>query len=477
MQETLTALRQQLEALGQELAKLRHENEVLKQENRSLREALMKAERASKRQAAPFSRGKGKADPKRPGRKSGEGYGCRASRPGPGKVDRVLEVPVTTGLQDAQGQVLCPDCHFPLTDHCIYPQYQTDLPAPPPALVTQFNVEVAHCPRCGTSYQGRHPDQISDALHGANNQLGPRALGLMAQLKYEAGLSFGKVQRLMAEHFGLPVGRATVARAAQRLARQATPSYHQLIFSLRQSRVIWADETGWRIGRQLAWLWVFTSAEVTVYAIDPHRGHEVIESILGPSFPGTLTSDGLPAYDVVVAGARQQCLGHLIKHCRTIEASKTRGAVCFSRQVAAVLRAGVRVHQRREQLTPQGFKQQRGKIEAAMDRLLQKHLTDPDNARLARRLKRHRRQLFTYLHDETGQTDPTNNAAERALRPSVITRKVGACNRSEKGANATAILTSVLRTCQQKATSFVNVMTDLLRQRDPKPHSMTEAIS
>lgn len=98
---------------------------------------------------------------------------------------------------------------------------------------------------------------------------------------------------------------------------------------------------------------------------------------------------------------------------------------------------------------PHGFKVQRGKIEAAMDRLLEKNLTDPGNARLARRLQKHRDHIFTYLYDETGETEPTNNLAEREIRPGVITRKLGACNRSPIGAKTTAILTSVIRTCKK----------------------------
>lgn len=155
------------------------------------------------------------------------------------------------------------------------------------------------------------------------------------------------------------------------------------------------------------------------------------------------------AYDPVSAGAKQQCNAHLLKACSQIEAVKTRGAVRFSRQVASVLRAGIKLHRRRYELMPHGFKVQRGKIEAAMDRLLEKNLTDPGNARLARRLQKHRDHIFTYLYDETGETEPTNNLAEREIRPGVITRKLGACNRSPIGAKTTAILTSVIRTCKK----------------------------
>lgn len=97
-----------------------------------------------------------------------------------------------------------------------------------------------------------------------------------------------------------------------------------------------------------------------------------------------------------------------------------------------------------------------------MDRLLEKNLTDPDNARLARRLQKHRNHIFTYLYDETGETDPTNNLAERDLRPGVITRKMGACNRSIKGAKATAILTSIIRTSKKNEQDVIEVLVRML---------------
>jgi hypothetical protein len=135
--------------------------------------------------------------------------------------------------------------------------------------------------------------------------------------------------------------------------------------------------------------------------------------------------------------------------------------------VASVLRAGINLHRRRGELTPHGFNSQRGKIEAALDRLLEKNLTDPDNARLARRLQKHRDHIFTYLYDETGETDPTNNAAEREIRPAVITRKNGACNRSPRGAKTTSILTSLIRTCKKNAKDVIEVIGEILCSPDP----------
>lgn len=453
--------------LREENEELRCENQALRQEIARLKEELEKSKRAGKRQAAPFSRDKGVEDPKPPGRKKGDKYGERSSRPLPEHIDRVIDVPVKTGVVDIEGFPLCPQCHVALETCEVHAQYQTELPVIPKPVVTQFNVEIAECPCCNSRFQGRHPEQTSDALGAAANQLGPRLLALTAQLKYEYGLSFAKIKELLLALFNVKIGRATPARSAQRIADCAEPTYCQLILSLQGSKVVCVDETGWRIGRSSCWLWVFTDRTITVYVIDLSRGHEVIEKILGEKFQGTLSSDGFSAYDPVAAGDKQHCNAHLLKACSQIEAMKSRGAVMFSRQVAAVLRAGINLHRRRDKLTPHGFNVQRGKIEAAMDRLLEKNLTDPDNARLARRLQKHRDHIFTYLYDVTGETEPTNNAAEREIRPAVITRKNGACNRSANGAKATAILSSVIRSCKKSGKNVINTIAELLCSPEP----------
>ena len=339
-------LKKEIAALREENEHLRKENNALHTENARLKDDLEKAQRAGKRQASPFSKDKGKPSPKKPGRKPGKGYGKRASRPVPDRIDREIDVPVTTGVSDLNGDPACPDCHTALQNREIQPQYQTDIPPLPAPVVTKFNVETAACPCCGKRFQGRHPEQSSDALHAAGNQIGPRLLAFAAKLKYEYGLSFGKIQRLLYTAFGVKIGRSTIARAAHRLADKAEPIYSGLILSLRQSRVVHADETGWRIGLKSAWMWVFTDKTLTVYVIDPSRGHEVIERVLGKDFQGTLVSDAFMAYNPVNAGAKQQCTAHLLKTCRQIEEMKTRGAVRFSRHAASVLRAGINLHKR-----------------------------------------------------------------------------------------------------------------------------------
>jgi len=375
----------------------------------------------------------------------------------------VIEVPLPSAD--------CPACGGPLTDHEVQEQFQVDIPPLHP-ITTQFNVHVARCRRCGTRVQGRHPEQTSDALGAAAVQVGPRALALACEMKHRLGVTYGKLKTFFQAAFQLGLGRATFARADQRLAQRLEPTYLALVLAIRQRKVVYADETGWKIGGHNAWLWVFTETEITVYVIDFSRSHEVVEQVLGKEFAGVLGCDGFLAYDPLDY-EQQKCLAHLLRSCSEIEAIKSRGAVRFSQQVARLLRAAIKLKERREQMSPHGYQVACGRLEAALDRLLQAHLTDPDNARLAKRLQKHRYQLLTFLYNEA--VEPTNNRAERALRPAVIARKLSAGNRTERGAKTHAIVASVIQTCRQQGYDFLQAAQQLLCSPQPLVLPIVEA--
>jgi transposase len=458
-----------IEDLVTENERLHIENERLQAETATLKQRLAEletvvhelkaqleaAQRAGKRQATPFSRGAPKAKPKKPGRKKGH---RAAHRPSPDHVNHVEEAPLPP---------TCPDCGGAVIEDEVQVQYQEDIPRPIPPIVTQFNVHVGHCEQGLHRMQGRHADQISDALGAAAIQIGPNALGLAAEMKHGLGVSYGKVARLLATSFGLQLERSTVARADERLANRLVPTYHCLLLQLRASEVVHVDETGWKVAGRNAWLWVFTNESLSVYTIDPTRAHEVVERILGKDFAGVLGCDCFLAYDALKTYTQSKCAGHLLRRCAEISESKSGRAVRFSQQVARLLRAAITLKQRQadQKISDHGYAVACGRLEAALDRLLAGHYTDPDNARLAKLLRKQRRHLLTFLY--VAAMDPTNNAAEREIRPAVLIRKTNGCNRSPIGAQTHSILTSVIRTCQKHGRDFVNLMKQVLRLPSP----------
>lgn len=417
-----------------------------------LRRQVDELRRGSKRQAAPFSKGEPKEHPRQPGRKPGH---PPAHRLIPDQIDRIAAAPLPSRA--------CPDCGGRIHEVEVVAQYQTDLPPIQP-ITTRFDVEVGTCQDCGKRVQGRHPDQTSEALGSAAVQIGPHALALGCEMKHRLGISYGKIHTFFQSVFAFPLSRATLVRADHRLATLLTPTYEQLILSIRGKEVVHGDETGWKIGGHHAWLWVFTEETITVYLIDPSRGHQVIERVLGADFQGVLGCDCFLAYDAVDY-RQQKCVAHLLRTAKELDQDKTRGAVRFPRAIRRLFQAAIRLKQRQKDLTPHGVAVARGRLENALDRLLAGHFTDPDNARFARRLSKHRHQLFTFL--DLSVVPPTNNAAERALRPAVIARKLSAGNRTPRGAKTHSILASVIQTCRQKGEDFRALVKALLCSPHP----------
>src|ERR1700722_9671767 len=243
-----------------DLDRAKQENERLRKEIERLKQEA--ALRASKRQAAPHSRGTSKTNPQRPGRKPGRRYGRQACRPIPARVDERVTVPLPE---------CCPHCGGGVEAESCETQYQEEIVRR--TIVRRFDIAVGHCCKCKRRVQGRHPLQTSDALGVGSVQLGPEALTLAAILNKQMGLSLGHTRPVLSYGFGLEVSRGGLYRALARMADRAEPTYDRLVETARQAPVNGMDETGWKVGGRLQWLHVAVSAQVTVYAVLPGRGN------------------------------------------------------------------------------------------------------------------------------------------------------------------------------------------------------------
>jgi transposase len=202
-------------------------------------------------------------------------------------------------------------------------QYQEDLPPVRP-IVRAFHVHIGECQQCGRRVQGRHLLQTSDALGAAAAQLGPVAVATAAHLHKECGLPLGKIVRFYQEHFGLTVTPGGLVHALHRAARQATPTYDALREMVRQRPIVVPDETGWRVGGELHWLWVAATSSETVYAVHRGRGFDEAAALLGADFAGVLVRDGWAPYRQFAQAAHQTCLAHLCRRCHELQTDHPR---------------------------------------------------------------------------------------------------------------------------------------------------------
>jgi transposase len=445
-------------ALQAQIARLEAQVTALQQENATLREHLTAAERASKRQATPFARRARAIAPKKPGRKRGQGRFARRAIPTQAHAEQTVPLPA------------CPHCAGELTRRTTHEQFQVEIPPVAP-VVTRFVTESAYCPACAKRVRSTHPEQISTAAGAAGVVLGPRVKAFAADLHHRLGLSYGKIADLLAEVFGLPVTRGGLCQAEAHLARLAEQIYAELLAALRASEVVHVDETGWRIGGLAAWLWVFTNQHLTVYTMQQSRGHEVVLNILGQEFAGVLVADCFVAYDAAALSAwlHQKCVAHLLRELRDLAQTKRGTVQAWVLDLMTLLRDALALKAGATDLRAPEYEAAATVLEDRLDRLIAGAVRsqDADRARLGRRLDKHRVEILRFLYIE--DLEATNNRAERQLRPAVVTRKTGGCNRTASGAAAHAILMSVLATCRQRGMKILDYLVKLQQYGSTSP--------
>ena len=456
--QELRRTREEGERARRRIEQLEKENQRLEEENKRLRKELETAQRAARRQAAPFSRCKTKSHPQRPGRKSGAAHGPHHQRPIPDHVDEEI-------LVSAPEQ--CPGCGGRLTVERIEPQYQEEIVRR--TWVRRFQVPVCRCTQCDQRVQGRHPLQTSDALGAAAVQVGPEAVTLGVLMNKSLGLPHADAATILRQGFGLTMSRSGICRAIQRVARKAEATWHALRDAARRSALAHIDETGWKVEAQLRWLWAVVSEQVTFCEILPGRGFAEASAILGAEYAGWLIHDGWRVYYKFLKAAHQSCVAHLIRRCRDLAEVATPAAARFPLAVKQLLEEGLALRDRylEQKISLHGLWTATGRLEAKLDRLLARTYREPANRRLAKHLRHERPYLFTFLYCP-GLVDATNNLAERVMRMLVVIRKNWGGNRTEHGARAQAVLTSVLCTARQQDKDVFELLVDLLRSRHPK---------
>lgn len=433
-----------------------------------LRRQLETAVAAGKRQAAPFAKKKPAAEPKTPGRKAGAQHGTHSHRPPPTpeQIDEVHEATLPNG---------CPGCHGILDETHVVKQYQTDIPRKP--IIRQFNIHCGRCRGCGQTCSGRHPLQTSKAIGAAESQMGPDAQAAVVLLNKDAGLSYGKIAAFFGALFGIALTRGACAQIVLRAGRRLRPAYAEIQQRLKESEQITPDETGWRVGGHPAWLHAWVGDDVTCYVISPRRNADALEAVIGLDWSGTLIHDGFASYDRFMLACHQQCLAHPLRRAHDLEPTLTGAAQRFSRQVITLFQGALQV---RDDFLEGTLDE--AALAAAHTRCLddletltagrQRHAA---NETFARHLWVHAEHWFQFLIDPS--IPATNYLAEQAIRPAVVNRKVWGGNRTEAGAEAQGIVSSVLQTCKQQANSAFSYVRDTLCQGFASLFNATELIT
>ena len=428
------------------VTRLQEQNARLTAANEELHKELAEAKRAGKRQAAPFSKGKRTSKPKRPGRKPGMGLFSYRKPPSADEVTEPVEdVPVSGDT--------CPGCGGVLEHEGVRLAYVTDLPPIRRPQVTAYRVQVCRCRSCGKAVRGRHPDIAPDQYGASAHRVGKRLMAAAHVLHYGVGVPVRKVPAVLRALAGVRVSQGAISQDALRRAAGAVgDAYSRLRTSVRASPFVHTDDTGWRVGGERAFLMAFETEEAAVYQVRARHRNEEVREVVPSDYGGVMVTDRGRSYDAqALSGVKQQkCLAHVLRSVSEVVHTKTGRGRSFGKSLSALLREAMDLWRAYHRGEAEDFEVQAERLKQQLSyHLRDRPMTDADSYRLQNELGWHddRGNLLRFLDDPN--IEPTNNRAERALRPAVIARKVSHCSKSVEGADAFSAFTSVIRTLER----------------------------
>ena len=369
-----------------------------------------------------------------------------SSRPRPARIDHIQAIPAGD---------TCPDCGTAFSGKgATRSRVVEDIVLVRPTVITKYVIERRWCPSCRTY----HEDALTEAL--PRHRLGLHVLLFVVYQKVALGLSYSKIQRELRTYFGLTISVGELPSMVAEVAALFGPAYARLLQLMRQQAAIHIDETSWRVDGVPHWLWVFVNDVVALYVVSRSRGSKVPQALLGADFEGVVISDFFSAY-APLSVEKAKCWAHLLRDShdyakgQDADSERTR----FHRTLHGLfVEMGLALEQ------VQAEEASRQQVYSEMREKLWCFATEQWRTwqcqQLAERIKKYLDDLVVWLKDPA--VDPTNNAAERALRGAVVTRKTSFGSRSKRGAHAFARLLSIIMTWERQGKDFFTTAHDAL---------------
>ncbi len=434
-----------LEARVETLTSIVH---ALQEQVGTLQEQLNQTSRNSSR--PPSSDPLQHQRPQRP-----RGQRRRGGQPGhPGSTRTLIpvaDVDEVVVIKPAQ----CTHCQAPLSGDDPTPWRHQVIEIPPlKPVVTEYQWHQLACPACGETTRAPWPAGVPSGTYG------PRVQATVALCTGAYRLSKRTTQQAMEEVFGVPMSVGTISHLEQATTAAVAAPVEEARTYVHEQAVAHLDETSWRQGDKHAWLWVAVTSWVTVFVVRMSRGGEVARELLGKRFGGILVTDRYSAYNWYPVRWRQLCWAHLL---RDFEAMRARGG-CSEELGDALLAQAHQMftwwHRVQEgTLKRSTFRSSMTPLRREVERLLEagRHCGMPKTAGTCRDILKRREALWTFV--QVAGVEPTNNAAERSIRPGVLWRKGSFGTQSAEGSRFVESMLTVVATLKQQQRNVLEYLT------------------
>jgi transposase len=436
----------QLKELNQELRQERRHSQEVERENQQLRAQLQALHRRQfkgpKTSAQPSTDGPSSQRKKR-GAPLGHPPWQRAK---PKRIDRVVVVPAPHTCPD------CQNCDLQPVQQ-VHEHVQEDIVLEPRTVVTCFRHQLAHCPKCDKEVWRCGPGELPGAY------IGPAAKATAAYLRYQLNVSDRKISQFFGDFFGLKFVPASAYGFERQVVRRGLPLYEDLLQKVRALAVAHGDETSWRHDGNPYWAWYAGNEDLAFYHLDAHRSAQAAQVVFGERFNGTLVADGFASYNGVHPKDRQSCLAHIKTKAKELaaELALLKGKAAdpdarqFCQNIQGWVRTACQAHHRlcRGRWRAKAAKRKGQALRRELRALCATALRYPKAEGFRKRLLGPEQKLLLTCFRRR-QVPPTNNQAERSLRPLVIMRKIVQGTRSDKGLQNHSVLRSLFETARRQ---------------------------
>jgi transposase len=325
------------------------------------------------------------------------------------------------------------------------------------AVVTEFQGHARTCPGCGHVTRERIPAEIRA------HTFGPRLSAALGYLSGSQHLSQRGLEETTEALFEVPISLGTIGALQQELSAALEAPHQEIAQVVRQAEVKHVDETGWKQAGQKRWLWTAVTAGAVYFLVQVGRGANGLRGVLGAVIRGVVCSDRWSAYQVLPLAQRQICWAHLKRDFQAMVDRGGAGAsigeqLVFHTDMLFDLWYKVRDGTRRRRWLQRQLEWLRPEVQG----LLQDGVACgcAETSGTCAKILEVEEALWTFAHVEG--LEPTNNAAERALRPAVLRRKRSFGNHSEAGCRYVSRLLSVVQTRKRQGRSALEYLQQAL---------------
>jgi len=411
--------------LERENAGLRTQISDLERENEELRKKLSGDNENKGGKTPEWVKMNAKDQPKKERKERGEAFFRRRQEP-----DRIVE----------HAHDRCPDCGRPLSGGTVHHSRQViDIPSVVKAETVEHRYISRHCGVCKKNYVPKV--DLSGEVIGTH-RIGIRLMSVVSYLSITARVPKQTIRKLMKSLYDVDIGYGEIDKILSSVAARCKGEADRILSSVRGNPWIHADETGWRENGKNGYIWSLSTPGLRYFVWDRSRASQVAKDLIGETYEGVVVSDFYSGYSPLLC-RHQRCWVHFLRDLRKlkIDHPNDRSVLAWAKKIKRVYEsakdaAGKEANDRIKL---------RRRFEVKLVSLAEPYLkTDTPQRVLAQRIERFISELFVFVEDPRIPSE--NNAAERAVRPAVIARKVCGGTRADKGTNTKMTLMSLFGT-------------------------------